>query len=512
MSFEIIRQALWKERSEKSHLDFSRLFFKHRHGLKFRVNWHHLWICDEVERVLKGQTKNLLINVSPGSSKTELVVINLIARGLALNPRSRFLHLSYSDDLATLNSHAARELVASDQFQQLWPLQISPDTKSKKRWNVYHNGQQAGGVYATSLGGQITGFRAGHMMSGFNGAIIIDDPSKPEEAFSRSAMEQANRKLVTTVKSRKASPETPIIIIMQRISEDDVSRFITQGGLDSEGPFRHIVIPALLEPKDLDKIPTIYHQYIDKSQFDSKGRFSYWPYKEPLSSLLLMEEGTAKDAAGNPVSRHVFNSQYQQRPTKLGGNIIKTTWLKRWLVLPKIKYRMIYADTAQKTKEHNDFSVFQCWGVSEDNKAYLLDQIRGKWEAPELLTSAVAFWIKHNTMETPTMGALRQMRIEDKASGTGLIQQMSRQHNIPVKGIERTKDRLTRVMDAIPFMEAGLVYVPEEAPWLSDYLGELESFTPNDAHVHDDQVDPTVDAIIDLVSSSSKIRTWEMLA
>lgn len=31
-------------------------------------------------------------------SKTELVAINLIARGLALNPRARFLHISYSDD------------------------------------------------------------------------------------------------------------------------------------------------------------------------------------------------------------------------------------------------------------------------------------------------------------------------------------------------------------------------------------------------------------------------------
>lgn len=512
MSFDITRQALFKERAERSHLDFSRYFFKHRHGLKFRVNWHHLWICDEVERVLMGKTKNLLINVSPGSSKTELVVINLIARGLALNPKARFLHLSYSDDLATLNSQAARELITSDEFQELWPLQISPDTKSKKRWNITHNNYQAGGVYATSLGGQITGFRAGHMMPGFHGAIILDDPSKPEEAFSRQAMEIANRKLVTTVKSRKASPETPIIIIMQRVSDDDMSRFVTDGGLDSEGPFRHVVIPALLSPKDLDKVPSIYHPFIDKSEIDSQGRFSYWPYKEPVKSLLSMEAGSAKDASGNPISRHVFNSQYQQSPTKLGGNLIKTTWLKRWMVLPKIKYRKIYADTAQKTKEHNDFSVFQCWGAGDDNKAYLLDQIRGKWEAPELLRVARAFWIKHNTEETPLMGSLRALIIEDKSSGTGLIQTLARESAIPVKGIERTKDRFTRVMDAIPFMEAGLVVVPEEAPWLSDYLAEFEGFTPNDSHVHDDQVDPTVDAVIDLVSSRSKMKVWESLA
>ena len=92
-----------------------------------------------------------------------------------MNPRARFLHISYSDDLALLNSETAREIVQSDEFQALWPLSIAPDAKSKKRWNVIADGKKAGGVYAVSLGGQITGFRAGHMTDGWQGAIIIDD-------------------------------------------------------------------------------------------------------------------------------------------------------------------------------------------------------------------------------------------------------------------------------------------------------------------------------------------------
>jgi hypothetical protein len=132
-----VLRATAKAMCEQDHLFFSRYFFKHRQAIKFRVNWHH-----------------------------ELIAINLMARGLALNPRARFLHISYSDDLALLNSQTARELVQSDEFQELWPLAIADDAKSKKRWNVLVDGKKAGGVYAISLGGQITGFRAGHMAEG----------------------------------------------------------------------------------------------------------------------------------------------------------------------------------------------------------------------------------------------------------------------------------------------------------------------------------------------------------
>ena len=95
-----------------------------------------------------------------------MAVINFIARGLAINPNSRFLHITSGDDLALLNSQTARDIVQSDEYQALWPLQIADDAKAKKRWNVIVDGKKAGGVYAVSLGGQITGFRAGHMAPG----------------------------------------------------------------------------------------------------------------------------------------------------------------------------------------------------------------------------------------------------------------------------------------------------------------------------------------------------------
>ncbi|KWE70542.1 hypothetical protein WL77_12120 [Burkholderia ubonensis] len=496
-----IERAVLKAKCERDHLFFSRYFFKHRQAIKFRVNWHHVLIADAVQRVIDGKLKNVVINVPPGSSKTELVAINLIARGLALNPRARFLHISYSDDLALLNSEAARDIVASAEYQALWPLEIADDAKSKKRWNVLVDGKKAGGVYAVSLGGQITGFRAGHMADGWQGAIIIDDPLKVEDAYSKTNRNKANRKLLSTVKSRKANPDTPIIVIMQRLAEEDPTGFIKSGKLPGEWEF--IEIPALITDEYVAKLPERIRALVESDERDVDGRFSYWPYKEPLHDLLASEKADP----------YVFNGQYMQRPSPLGGGIIQSGKFLRYGALPQLQYRKIFADTAQKTAERNDYSVFECWGLGYDNRVYLIDLIRGKWKAPELKQRAIDFWNKHAAIgaDDPGAPALRQMKVEDKSSGTGLIQDIQAEGGIPIEGIERVKDKLTRVMDVVSHIEVGNVGVPLDAPWVSDFLAECDSFTADDTHMHDDQIDPMVDAINDMLGGAKDLSVWERL-
>lgn len=466
-------------------------------------------IADVVDDVLSGRRQNVVITVAPGSSKTELVVINFIARGLALNPRARFLHLTGSDNLASLNSATAREIIMSDEYQELWPIKIADDAKAKKRWNVLVDGHPAGGVYATAIGGQVTGFRAGHMTEGFQGALIIDDPIKPEDAFSPSALQHANRKLITTVKSRLATPGTPIILVMQRIAEGDPAGFIEKGNLP--GNWDLIRLPAVIDEAYVANLNPRYQSKVERGE-TRDGRFSYWPYKEPITQLLAMERGDGTDQSGARISRHVFSSQYQQAPTALGGNIIKGENFERYTVLPKMKYRKIYADTAQKTKERNDYSVFEEWGLGFDNKIYLIDMIRGKWEAPELQKRAVAFWQKCKARNIDEYGQLRKMLVEDKSSGTGLVQTIKTLNSIPIEAVERVKDKLTRVMDALPYQEARMTCVPADAPFTNDFIAECEAFTADDTHEFDDQVDPFMDAVNDMLQTGNKMRQWEQLA
>jgi predicted phage terminase large subunit-like protein len=490
---------------ESDHLFFARYFFKHRHGITFRQNWHHRLIADTIERVIRGELQNVIINVPPGSSKTELVAINFIARGLALNPRARFLHISYSDDLALLNSATAREIVQSDEYQALWPLKIADDANSKKRWNVEVDGHAAGGVYATSLGGQITGFRAGHMTEGFQGAVLIDDPLKVNDAYSKTMRERANRVLVSTVNSRRANPETPVIIIMQRLAEEDPTGFILAGGVP--GDWAHVEIPALLDDATADGYGEPYADEIERGERDEQGRFSYWPYKEPVEVLAELER---KDS-------FVFAGQYQQRPATLGGEIIHGAAFGRYTVAPRMRERKIFADTALKTSERNDYSVLQCWGIgADDGRLYLIDQIRGKWQAPELERRTLAFWAKHAEAGYPHEGALRELVIEDAASGTGLIQKIAQTEidgygRIPVRGTKPVRDKLTRVMDVLGYIESGYVMLPDLAPWLADFVTECEAFTADNTHAHDDQIDPMCYAISEMLARRSVLESFRDL-
>lgn len=502
-------RAVAKLECEADHLTFTRHFFKARQNQRFLVNWHHRLIADIVDDVISGRKQNVVINVSPGGTKTELVVINFIARGLALNPRARFLHLSGSDSLASLNSATAREIVQSDEYQRMWPLKIADDSNSKKRWNVVVGDSQVGGVYATSMGGQVTGFRAGHMAPGFQGAILIDDPIKPEEIYSRSKVDAANRKLITTVKSRKANPKTPVVLIMQRVGEKDPTGFIEKGALGDD--WEIIRIPAIIDEEYVNSLPDKFRSELKREEVVD-GRFSYWPYKEPLQDLLRMERGEGIDTDGQRVSKYVFASQYQQKPKILGGNIIKGESFARYTVLPQIKWRKIFADTAQKTKERNDRSVFEEWGLGTDGRIYLLNLIKDRWEAPELQRRAVAFWNAAKVRDVESFGQLREMPVEDKSSGTGLIQTLRLPpYNIPIVPVERVTDKLTRVMDVLSYIEAGQVCVPEAAPYTLDFIAECEAFTDDDTHDFDDQIDPMVDAINDMLQAGGLIRTWEAL-
>jgi predicted phage terminase large subunit-like protein len=98
-------------------------------------------------------------------------------------------------------------------------------------------------------------------------------------------------------------------------------------------------------------------------------------------------------------------------------------------------------------------------------------------------------------------GVLRKFKVEDKASGTGLIQTLKRE-GVPVVGIQRNIDKVTRAMDSAPIIEAGLVHLPNNHPMISDLLREASQF-PNAAH--DDTIDPMMDAISDMTQPKPKI-------
>lgn len=452
---------------------FSRYMFKLRRGYSWIRADHHAIICDALMKVFRGECKRLIINVPPRYSKTELAVVNFAAWAMGKVPDAEFIHTSYSGTLASNNSFQARELVQYDEYRHIFPgVMIRGDSNAKNEWRT----SDGGVFYATGAMGTITGYGAGKHRSGFGGAIIIDDPHKADEAKSDVKRKNVIDWFSTTLESRKNSKDTPIILIMQRLHQDDLAGWLLNGG--NGETWEHIMLPALRD---------------DGS--------ALWPEKHDAETLKRMETS----------NRFVFTGQYQQRPTAQGGNIMRGEWFHLYDIPPRMKYRFIYADTAQKTAEHNDYSVFEEWGLGEDGKIYLLDMIRGKWEIPELERRAPSFWNKAKAKDSVIAGPLRQMKIEDNASGTGLIQRMKIDHRIPVAGILRKKDKYTRLTDVIGYIESGYVCLPKNAFFLSDFIGECEAFTADDSHPHDDQIDPMIDAINDMLAGNNAAQLWERM-
>jgi len=167
-------------------------------------------------------------------------------------------------------------------------------------------------------------------------------------------------------------------------------------------------------------------------------------------------------------------------------------------------FKCIYGDTAQKTKEHNDFSVFQCWGYSPSKGIILLDQIRGKWEAPDLERNLISFWNKHKTADvTNNFVGARSVKIEDKSSGSSLIQGIAKKTFIPIEGVQKNTDKVFEAVGCIPQIAAGNVWIPVDAGFTNDYLHEFSAFTPLMTHAHDDQIDTSLMAIKDMLITKS---------
>ena len=70
-----------------------------------------------------------MLNIAPRYSKTELVIKNFSAYGFAINPASKFIHLSYSADLAMDNSSEVQGTVTSEAFQELFDLELTSESK-----------------------------------------------------------------------------------------------------------------------------------------------------------------------------------------------------------------------------------------------------------------------------------------------------------------------------------------------------------------------------------------------
>lgn len=447
MKESIKYKQVLKYKCENSLLFFARYIYKENHNRKFILSKHFEEIAVFLEKVHSLEITRGIINMPPRYGKTELVIKIFIAWCLAKQPVSKFLHLSYSDMLALDNSSQTKEYIQSEAFQSLWNMELKKDAQSKKKWF----NEQGGGVYATAAGGAITGFGAGvDGVEGFAGAILIDDPLKPDDAFSDIERNKVNNRYNNTIRSRINTDDTPIIIIMQRLHEDDLSGFLLAGGSGEE--WTHLCLPALDEENN-----------------------PLYPHKHTFEQLESIRQA----------DRYTFAGQYMQTPAPDEGG----EWRKAWFEIVEkeavpqqgIKWEL-FIDGAYTKITKNDPTGLQISGAYR-NDLYIWSSIDKYLEMPELLR----FIEPH--IEASGLN-VKLVLIEPKASGKSLAQLLKSEAHMNVKEIDTPFVGMSKIEMAracSPSIEGGRVFLVRGS-WNDSFLKQVATF-PNGKH--DEHIDLT---------------------
>ena len=451
MSTDPARELAIRIEAQEDLYFFSRYMFKERRKYKWMHNLHHRDVCDALMRVFRGETKRLIINIPPRYSKTELAVINFMAWCFGKVPDCEFIHISYSATLAANNAFQTRNLVQEEAFRRVFPyFALRDDSKAKDDWRTV-----AGGVcYAQGTGGTITGFGAGKIRKDFGGAIIIDDPHKASEASSDTIRGNVIEWFQNTLESRTNSPDTPIIVIMQRLHEQDLAGWLLDGGNGEE--WEHLCLPAI--------------------QPDGSA---LWPEKHSIERLKVME-----DAAP-----YVFSGQYRQLPSPPAGGFFKPDRIEIVDALPSNVVKQVRAWDLAATENEGDYTAGPRMLKTTDNQIYIVDMVRGQW-GPDGVENTIKQTTKMDGSDV--MVRLPQDPGQaGKAQAKNFITMLS---GFNVKAEPVSGDKITRAQPFAAQVNIGNVKMLR-GDWNKDLIKELRVF-PNGTH--DDQVDGLSDGFNEL--------------
>jgi len=411
----------------------------------FLNNWHFGLLCEYMQAAAKKQIKRLIINIPPRYIKSTICSVSFPAWILKENPSNKIIVGSCDRDLAGTHHINTRVVMNSEWYKRKFPeVQFSKDQNTTRKFKTTEGGHRIG----VSMGQNILGEGCNY--------LIIDDPHKPKNGNLEKALLNAQIWFEQQAYSRLNDKKNDVIVlIMQRIHENDLSQYLL-----NKGGWEHCKIPGI-EPAR-----KIY----------SFGDFSY---ERQAGEVLHEARESLEDLEKSKVSMgsYAFEAQYQQNPAPVGGGVFKLKWFGRFSEEPaEPEFTIQSWDTAVKTGDKHDYSVCTTWKVFK-SKYYLVDVNRARLEYPDLKKRAINM---ANNFQ-PDM-----ILLEDKASGQALIQDLKRETKLPVIAINPTKDKNTRANAQSGKIEAGLVFLPTYAPWLPDFENELTAF-PNGNF--DDQID-----------------------
>jgi predicted phage terminase large subunit-like protein len=434
----------------------------------------------------------VIIQMPPRHGKSEFCSGYFPSWYLGMYPDRKLILASYGDEFAAewgMRNRDQLEAYGPDVFN----IRVRQDTRSRSAWAIV---KRRGRMYTAGVGGTLTG-RGAHF-------AIIDDPVKNDaQAMSEVFREKAKTWYRATLRSRMETADAPIVVIQTRWHTDDLA-----GWLQEEFPGEWLVIslPAIAEDDEEIWLPD---DLTAPAWTRAKGE-PLWAQKYDLEAL----EKLRKDQGGP--EGYWWLSLYQQRPTPLGGGVLKPADFRTYelveggylldtpagplLIASSTLGRFGTMDLAASEKKMADFTVVGAFGLAPPN-LLVLDILRGHWAGPDL--ARVAGRILHTHK-------LAYLGVESVGLGLSIVQDMQRGNPLeapprlplPVKGIPPQGDKVTRALTLAARMGSGHVYVNKRAPWYAPLVAEMATFPKG---VHDDMVDVMAYAALEQVGFGDDI-------
>lgn len=462
--------AARRELSKRRLADFVRLAWPVIEPGQPYVHGPHIDVmCDALERVARGETRRLLINVPPGTSKSTIcgVFFPMWIWGPQARPSARFVGVAHEQSLGVRDNLKCRRLASSDWYQSLWGETVTLTGDQNTKVNFENT---ATGFRQVATPSNITGRRGDF--------VILDDPLSAENANSEAEREKVNLWFRESLPTRLNNPDSSaIIVVMQRLHERDVSGLI----LAEQLGYEHVMLPMRFEVDRADP----YDWRTEEGELLFPERFS----EETVTEL----EKT--------LGAYATAGQLQQRPAPREGGLFKPSWFGILSpdMLPRDRPRWVrawdLAATAKATSNNPDWTA----GLKASRYANGWIVIEG---VKRLRGSPME--VENTVLQTAALdgsGVTVRMTQDPGQAGKAQAEQFVRKlAGYPVIMKTATGDKATRATAAASQAEIGNLKIlrtgdPIADAWIQPFLDELAMFP---AGAHDDQVDVLADAVNEL--------------
>lgn len=316
----------------------------------FVYGWHLDAVADHLAAVTRGELTRLIINEPPGMMKSLEVGVfwPTWEWGPQDMPHLRYLGTSHNAALATRDNVKARRIVESNQFQQMWPIELVSDQNAKTK---FENKQ--------------TGFREAMAITSMTGSrgdrLLIDDPHSVDGSESQTQREATCELFFEGVQNRLNNPdESAIVIVMQRLHERDLSGQILARDLGYE----HLMLPMEFE-RERKCVTSIGFE-------DPRTEEGELLFPERFSREIVEND---KRAYG----QYSAAGQLQQRPAPREGGLFKVDAIKivDWVEADIVR-RVRYWDKAG-TDDDGKYTAGVLMALLSDQSYLVEDVIRGQW-------------------------------------------------------------------------------------------------------------------------------------